>query len=58
MTDIERMNKRVNAVCNYFADTVDEDYISEMAIKEVSEMDAENREIFFLFKKELGKCGY
>ena len=56
--NFEAIAKRVNAACNYFADTVDEDYVGCMTRQEILDDDAANRESFFLFNKELSKCGY
>lgn len=50
--------KRVNKASNFWADTVDVDYCAEMTAEEIKETDKDNKEVFFLFKKELSKCGY
>jgi|GEM_PF-6723171 len=50
--------KRVNAACNFFADTEDENYVAVLTREEILAEDATNKEMFFLFKKELGACGY
>lgn len=50
--------KRVNAAYNFFADTVNEDYLECLTKQEVLDEDKANKEIFFLFKQELSKCGY
>jgi len=58
MTDDERIVKRVNAASNFWAGTVDVDYLEYLSWKEILELDKENLEDFFLFKKELSACGY
>lgn len=50
--------KRVNAANNYWADTEGVDYCEGLTDKEILELDKENLEDFFLFKKELSACGY
>jgi len=50
--------KRVNAACNYWADTVGEDYCQYLSWEEIQEEDKSNKESWFLFKKELSACGY
>ncbi len=50
--------KRVNTACNFWADTFNEDYCECLSWEEVKETDKDNKEVFFMFKKELGACGY
>ena len=58
MTNDELIVKRVNAAANFWADTEDVDYCESLTWKEILEYDKMNLEDFFLFKKELSKCGY
>ena len=48
---------RVNAACNFWADTKDIDYISFMSKEEILEQDTDNMGIAYLVK-ELWACGY
>ena len=50
--------KRVNAAQNFWADTEGVDYCEELTKEEILYFDTHNKEVFFLFKKELSKCGY
>lgn len=50
-------NERTNKACNFFADTLNVDYISELSEKEVKELDKEYQDDVHLFP-ELKKFGY
>lgn len=58
MTNDERIYARVNAAANFWADTEDVDYCEGMSWKEILELDRENLDDFWLFRKELKECGY
>ena len=58
MTKDELIVKRVNAAANFWAETEDVEYCESLSWKEILDYDKENLEDFFLFKKELSKCGY
>lgn len=55
---IEHVRKRVNAAANFWADTKGVDYLEGLLWEEIKAYDKENFESYFLFKKELGACGY
>lgn len=49
--------KRVNAVANWFADTVDVNYVEGLSASEVRSMDADYKEDVWLFP-EMKRMGY
>lgn len=56
--NFNKIKKRVNKVANFWADTHDVDYVEGLSKEEILYYDKENKEDYFIFKKELRDCGY